>query len=45
MTEAHPLPRLGKYELRGELGRGAMGVVHRAWDLVMHREVALTTSD
>ena len=35
--------RLGKYELRGVLGRGAMGVVHRAYDTVLEREVALKT--
>lgn len=30
-----------RYELRDVLGRGAMGVVHRAWDRVARREVAL----
>lgn len=32
-----------RYELRGVIGRGAMGVVHRAWDRVARREVALKT--
>ncbi|MCU0668485.1 MAG: AAA family ATPase [Myxococcota bacterium] len=32
-----------RYELRGVVGRGAMGVVHRAWDRVARREVALKT--
>ncbi len=35
--------KLGKYELRGQIGRGAMGVVHRAYDTVLEREVALRT--
>jgi serine/threonine-protein kinase len=30
-----------RYELRNELGRGAMGVVFEAWDTVLERSVAL----
>ena len=32
---------LGPYELRGELGRGAMAIVWRAWDPNLEREVAI----
>ena len=32
---------IGKYELTGELGRGAMGLVYRARDTKLEREVAL----
>ncbi|MCZ7566737.1 MAG: protein kinase [Burkholderiales bacterium] len=33
--------RIGKYELVGELGKGAMGVVYRGYDPVIQRYVAL----
>lgn len=33
--------RIGPYELRGELGRGAMARVWRAWDPNLEREVAI----
>jgi len=35
--------KLGKYELRRELGRGAMGVVYEAFDPSIERVVALKT--
>lgn len=33
--------RIGPYKLRGELGRGGMAIVWRAWDPDLEREVAL----
>ncbi|MGE5384416.1 MAG: serine/threonine protein kinase [Betaproteobacteria bacterium] len=35
--------KLGKYEIRRELGRGAMGIVYEGWDPMIARRVALKT--
>jgi serine/threonine-protein kinase len=37
------ISNLGKYELRREIGRGAMGVVYEAYDPMIKRVVALKT--
>jgi serine/threonine protein kinase len=36
-----PARRFGKYVLVAEIGRGAIGVVHRAWDTYLNQYVAL----
>jgi hypothetical protein len=43
-TAARPLPpKLGKYEVRREVGRGGMGIVYEGFDPVINRRVALKT--
>ncbi|OGA39829.1 MAG: cag pathogenicity island protein Cag6 [Betaproteobacteria bacterium RIFCSPLOWO2_12_FULL_62_13] len=37
------LTRLGKYEIRRELGKGAMGIVYEGFDPVIERTVAIKT--
>jgi serine/threonine-protein kinase len=38
-----PPTTLGKYQIRGVLGRGAMGTVYDGWDPVIGRRVAIKT--
>jgi tRNA A-37 threonylcarbamoyl transferase component Bud32 len=35
--------KIGKYDVRTELGRGAMGIVYKAFDSSLHRDVAIKT--
>lgn len=36
-----PLHRIGRYQIQEEIGRGAMGIVYRAWDPRLKRVVAI----
>lgn len=36
---------LGRYQVRGRIGRGTMGIVYRGYDPVLAREIALKTVD
>src|SRR5688572_27739283 len=36
-----PVTTIGKYELRREVGRGAMGIVYEGWDPAIERRVAV----
>ena len=37
------MDKIGKYEIRSELGRGAMGIVYLGYDPVIERSVAIKT--
>jgi len=41
LTARSPLQRIGRYQLKARIGRGAMGVVYHARDELMCRDVAL----
>jgi len=43
ITDMDTKPTLGRYEVSGELGRGAMGIVYKGSDPTIHRVVAIKT--
>ena len=42
-AEGRDRKRIGKYAITGRIGRGGMGMVYRAYDEVLEREVAVKT--
>jgi serine/threonine protein kinase len=41
--DARPAPRIGRYQVTGRIGKGGMGMVYRALDPELDREIAVKT--